>query len=231
MKQERIWELDIVRGVCLLGVYASHLCFDLAVLFGAPAPPRAVLLLFQYGGILFVLLSGVCATLGSHSVRRGLTVLGCALLVTAVTAAAAALLDDPALGIHFGILHLLGVCMLLYPLIAHLPTAALLPLAAAALALGVMFRAQPVTQPWLFPLGLTVDGYAAGDYWPLFPHLAWFLLGICIGRTLYRSRAPRIPALQGRCRFLAFCGRHSLPLYLLQQPVTLLLLLPLARFR
>lgn len=30
-KKERIWELDALRGLCLLGMIAVHLCFDLQV--------------------------------------------------------------------------------------------------------------------------------------------------------------------------------------------------------
>lgn len=226
LDRTRIQELDIFRGICLLGVYAAHIYFDAAALCGAGDAPRSILLLFEYGGILFVLLSGICVTLGAHCVRRGGVVLGCAALVTAVSMAAAALTGDPSLAVHFGILHLLGCCMLLYPLFRRLPLPALLAAAAAVLALGFFFDTLRVPQPWLFPIGLTTSTYEAADYWPLFPYLGFFLLGAAAGRTLYREKKPRIPALQGRLRPLAFLGRHCLLLYLLQQPLTLLLLLP-----
>lgn len=55
----------------------------------------------------FIAISGVCARLSKRPLRRGLIVLAAALLVSAVTY----LIGAP---VYWGILHLLGVCMLLY---------------------------------------------------------------------------------------------------------------------
>ena len=55
----------------------------------------------------FIAISGVCARLSKRPLCRGLIVLAAALLVSAVTY----LIGAPA---YWGILHLLGVCMLLY---------------------------------------------------------------------------------------------------------------------
>ena len=55
----------------------------------------------------FIAISGVCARLSKRPLRRGLIVLAAALLVSAVTY----LIRAP---VYWGILHLLGVCMLLY---------------------------------------------------------------------------------------------------------------------
>ncbi|MEA4965789.1 MAG: heparan-alpha-glucosaminide N-acetyltransferase [Oscillospiraceae bacterium] len=225
MEKQRIDELDIVRGVCILGVLLSHAYYDLTEIAGLSLTiPAFFTVLFEYGGILFILLSGVCATLGSHSVRRGAAVLGCGLLITAVTLGLRALTGSQTFLVQFGILHLLGMCMLLYPLTRRLPSPLLAICAAVLIALGFWFDTLRVGATWLFPLGLTTTSFFSADYWPLFPNLGYFLLGILLGRTVYRDRQPKIPALQGRGRFLAFCGRHSLPLYLLQQPVIFLLI-------
>ena len=55
----------------------------------------------------FIAISGVCARLSKRPLRRGLIVLAAALLVSVVTY----LVGAP---VYWGILHLLGVCMLLY---------------------------------------------------------------------------------------------------------------------
>ena len=218
----RISELDIFRGICILGVFVSHTYFDLSEIFGLALPmPEALLLLFQYGGIFFVLLSGVCVTLGSHSVRRGLMVLGCGLLITAVTLIYGKITRTHTADVLFGVLHLLGICMLLYPLLRRLPTGALAALGVLAVGLGYWFETFTVTARWLFPLGLTAEGFYSADFWPVFPHLGFFMLGIVLGRTAYREKKPLLPKLQGKGRFFAFVGRHSLILYLAQQPVTM----------
>lgn len=222
MEKSRISELDIFRGICILGVFVSHIYFDLSEIFGLSLPmPEALLLLFHYGGILFVLLSGVCVTLGSRSVRRGLIVLGCGLLITVVTLIYGKIAGTHTVDVLFGVLHLLGICMLLYPLLRCLSTGVLSVFGVLVVGLGYWFETLTVTARWLFPLGLTAEGFYSADFWPLFPHLGFFMLGIVLGRTVYREKKPLIPTLQGKGRFLSFVGRHSLILYLAQQPVTM----------
>ena len=70
--KNRIWELDALRGLFILCVVLVHTIFDLQ-LFGFVGEDTPVLfnIIRDYGGILFVLISGICVTLGSHSFRRG----------------------------------------------------------------------------------------------------------------------------------------------------------------
>ncbi len=222
MKRERIQELDIFRGFCMLGVIGDHIHYDLTVFLGLSVPlPSIVTWFFTNVGLLFILLSGLCTNLTKRSLRRGIIVLCCGLAISIITLTADQIIGGSSMGIHFGILHLLGVCMLLSPLLKKLPTAALLVLGILTIVLGAWMQDIRVTSEFLFPLGLRYTGFRSADYWPLFPYLGWFLIGIGIGRLLYREKQPRVPVLQGRCRFLAFCGRHSLEIYLIHQPILL----------
>ena len=75
---------------------------------------------------------------------------------------------------------------------------------------------------WLFPLGILSPGFSSGDYFPLLPHLGWFMLGVVVGRTVYadrKTRLPRFPSEAAPVRFFRFCGRHSLWIYLGHQPL------------
>lgn len=219
MGKNRISELDIFRGICILGVFVSHIYFDLSEIFGLALPmPEVLLLLFQYGGILFVVLSGICVTLGSHSVRRGLIVLGCGLLITVVTLIFGEIAGTDTANVLFGVLHLLGVCMLLYPLLRPLPTWALFVFGVLAVGLGYWFETLTVTAWWLFPLGLTAPGFYSADFWPIFPILAFSCWALYWGgRPTGKKNAPDSQT-QGKGRFLCLVGRHSLVLYLAQQP-------------
>ena len=92
--------------------------------------------------------------------------------------------------------------------------------------MGLILRRFTVDTPYLIWLGLTFPGFATADYFPLLPHLGFFLLGAFLGRTLYRkqeSLLPRAPVGNPMIRFACFCGRHSLAIYLLHQPVFALL--------
>lgn len=229
MTRNRIWELDALRGICVLGMVAIHAAFDLVDLLQVVSWQFPPLLAFvqNWGGVLFLLISGICATLGSHSVRRGLIVFTCGMIVTAVTMGLYLLgFADQSIIIYFGVLHCLGVCMMLWYLLRRLPTWALGTLGSVLAAVGLILRRFTVDTPWLIWLGLTFPGFATADYFPLLPHLGFFLLGAFLGRTLYRKREsllPNVPVCNPLIRFACFCGRHSLTIYLLHQPVFALL--------
>ena len=225
MKQ-RIWELDAFRGICILGVIIIHTVFDLTTLYGLVdwTLPAWFQWIQQWGGILFILLSGICATLGRHHLKRGAAVLLCGLLVTAVTAGMVLLgLADPSLIIYFGVLHCLGVCMLSWELFRRLPTAVLGPLGAVMAVAGLILLRNVFELPhFLVIFGFLYPGFSSSDYFPLLPYLGFFLVGAAMGRTLYAKRVSLLPAVDPGnpvIRFLTFCGRQSLWIYLLHQPL------------
>lgn len=224
MIRKRIWELDAIRGLCILGMIAVHLVYDLQL------PTGPVFAFVQnWGGVLFFLLSGLCVTLGSHSVKRGALVLGAGLLCTAVTWAMGALSLLPShMVIRFGVLHCLGLCMLLWPVFRRLPAWVLAVLGAALSVLGIYLTKTVVVSFRGFAwLGLMYPGYSSGDYFPLLPYLGFFLLGAWLGRVLYREKKSLMPHVGDFWLFraLQWCGRQSLILYLLHQPVLMLMFL------
>ena len=220
----RIWELDALRGVCILCVIVVHFLFDLSFFGGLSLTlPAWYVFLQEYGGAIFVVLSGVCVTLGSKSVRRGLIVFACGMLITAVTYGMYRLgMSGMDVVVKFGVLHLLGVCMLVYPAFKKLPPAMLTVLGLVIAITGYAIRGIIVPQHWLFPLGLTYEGFTSSDYFPLFPQLGYFLIGAAIGKTAYREKRTLLPGSfqkTGIARFFCWCGRQSLFIYLLHQPV------------
>lgn len=220
----RIWELDALRGVCILCVLVVHFLFDLSFFGGLDLTlPAWYVFIQEYGGAIFVVLSGVCVTLGSKSVRRGLIVFACGMLITAVTYGMYRLgMSGADVVVKFGVLHLLGVCMLVYPAFKKLPPAALALLGLAIAITGYAIRSVIVPQRWLFPLGLTYEGFTSSDYFPLFPQLGYFLIGAAIGKTAYREKRTLLPGSfqkTGIARFFCWCGRQSLFIYLLHQPI------------
>lgn len=222
--KSRIWELDALRGICILCVIVVHFLFDLSFFGGLNLTlPAWYVFIQEYGGAIFVVLSGVCVTLGSKSVRRGLIVFACGMLITAVTYGMYRLgMSGADVVVKFGVLHLLGVCMLVYPAFKKLPPAALALLGLAIAITGYAIRGVVVPQHWLFPLGLTYEGFTSSDYFPLFPQLGYFLIGAAIGKTAYREKKTLLPgAFQktGIARFFCWCGRQSLFIYLLHQPI------------
>ena len=224
--KKRIWELDALRGLGILGMVIVHLCYDLTELFAVWQMKDPTLFLFvkDWGGILFLVLSGICVTLGAKHIRRGLVVLGCGILVSAVTVGMYLLeAADKDIIIYFGVLHCLGVCMLLWPLFRKCPVWLLAVLGAAMVA-GGLYLADCVISGavYLLPLGVTHPGFASSDYFPLLPNLGYFLLGAVLGKTLYKNRQSLLPGVKAEgpiLRFFCWCGRSSLWIYLIHQPV------------
>ncbi len=222
MKQ-RIWELDALRGICILGMVVVHFVFDATVLYKLWRweLPVWFLLLQNWGGTAFLLISGICVTLGSRCVQRGFAVFSCGMLCTAVTAGMYFLgLADQSILIYFGILHCLGLCMVLWKPLQRLPLWGLSALGVVCIGVGLCL--PRVGFDWLCPLGLYSKNFSSADYFPIFPNLGFFLLGAALGRTLYRGKTTLLPGAFSETlpiRFLRLCGTHSLLIYLLHQPV------------
>ncbi len=226
---KRIWELDAFRGIMMILIMAYHLFYDLVFLFSLVRLDTPFLLgLYRFCnnwlGSPFLLLSGLCVTLGNRPIRRGLQVIGGGMAITAVTVGMY-LLDFAGkdIIIYFGVLHCLGTCMLLWPLFKKLPTAVLPVLGIALAAVGLYIKNHIyVGFDYLAPLGLISRNFASSDYFPLLPNLGYFLVGAFLGKTLYRNKQSLLPGVSPSnilVRPLAFIGRNSLLIYLLHQPI------------
>ena len=222
--KKRIWEIDALRGFLILCVVAAHALFCGEYMLGLYRLPKWLdVILFQHAGSIFVVLSGLSATLGNRSFKRGLIVFGCGMLLTlgSMLGVRLGLLSEDLI-IRFGVLHLLGLCMMLYPLLKRLSGPALAGFGTVVLLLGYWFATRTVSVEFLFPLGLCAPGFSSGDYFPVCPQLGWFCLGALLGRRLYPEKRTLLPSVNENLwilRFLRFCGRHSLVFFVLHLPV------------
>ena len=104
-------DIDTVRGAALISMIVYHGCWDLVYLCGAPwAWYRSFGAYLWQQSICwtFILLSGICVSLGKNKVKRGLVVFGAGILISLVTE-----FFMPQNRIRFGVLTLLGSCMLI----------------------------------------------------------------------------------------------------------------------
>lgn len=227
--RQRIWEIDVLRGLCIPGMILIHLIYDVVDLYGFvrwPYPDWYSLFKNNYGA-LFVVLSGISVTLGSRCVRRGITVFLWGMVITAVTLGMYSLgMADRGVIIYFGVLHCLGMCMILWYWLRKLPNGALLGLSVVLMVTGWWLRTQTFDSVAFVMLGMKFPGFMTADYFPLMPNLGYFLGGSVLGRTLYREKKSLLPALDARfgvLRGLGAMGRHSLCIYLVHQPILALM--------
>lgn len=241
MPGERYWEIDLARGVAVVTMIIFHSAFDLNF-FG-------ILPLNVSGGFLrmlayltastFIFLVGLSFTI-SHAraaqrldkrdlalkyIRRGLTIFGYGLIITAVT-----WLFLPSVFIVFGILHFIGIAILLAPLFVRLDADKLITASIACLAAG--YAISGITGPWpLLWLGVRPESFSSLDYVPLLPWFGLVLIGMACGHRFYPDgrREFSLPAAEpALARPFEFLGRHSLIVYFLHQPVILIVIAALA---
>ena len=225
---------DTLRGLTLLSMIAYHGCWDMVYILGAHWPwyqSSGAYLWQQSICWTFILLSGFSFSLGRRHWRRGRLVFGCGAVVTAVT-----LVVMPGQEIWFGVLTLLGSCMLLGALLerplGRVPAGAGLVLSAALFVLtrsvnrgylgfeGLRLAALPgelYRNMATAYLGFPFPGFHSTDYFSLVPWLFLFLTGYFLFRLTGKHLAAA-PDL-GRCAPLEALGRRSLLVYMLHQPV------------
>jgi uncharacterized membrane protein len=236
---QRIWEIDTWRGLAIIAMVFFHFLFDLNYFSGYALNLSSGILwgIGRFAGISFLLLVGVSLAL-SHSRSkelsqkatikkyglRGIRVFAWGLLITAAT-----FLFVPEGTIIFGILHLIGLSIILsLPFLNK--RVFNLGLGIVVFAAGNFLNAYSISSPLLVWLGIPHTGFYSFDYYPVLPWFAFVLFGLFVGNSIYPNgtRNFSIPdySKNTAIRFLSWMGRHSLSIYLLHQ----LILIPIILF-
>ena len=233
--EQRYAVVDMVRSLAIINMIAYHAVWDLVYLFGYNWQwyhSIGAYVWQQYICWSFILVSGFCLPMSRRGRKRGLTVFLAGCLITAVTVLAA-----PDSVIIFGVLTLIGSCMLLL-----LPFRNILrrchPLAGFIISVGLFVITRDVNRGYLgfegwhiclLPegwyqnlltayLGLPPADFSSADYFSLLPWLFLFVSGFYLYYICERYGLLAKMKLKS-CRLFEFIGRRSLIIYLLHQPV------------
>lgn len=233
--KERFWEIDSLRGIAIIMMIISNFVTDLNYFDVFEVDVGGFWWYFAYvTASIFILLVGVSLTL-SYSraklqgnvnykkyLRRGLKIFSWGLIISMVTWAF--------MGngfVVFGVLHLIGISIVLaYPLL-RFKYLNLLTGVAIILA-GIYLQGFAFGFLWLLWLGFIPAGFYSIDYFPILPWFGLVLIGLFAGNISYKNykRGFRIPDFSGfsPVRSLCFLGRHSLLIYLIHQPLLIVLI-------
>ena len=223
-KKKRVELLDLWRTVAVLTMVVWHVLWDMTAMFGMLPPDfmrRDNVQLTRYFIVFsFLLLSGISCRFSRSNIRRGWQTACCAMVISLVTT----IIGDPA---KFGILHLFASCMLLYGWLGkwfeRIPDlwAAILS-GSIFCVLWVWLDTFRVSFDWLFPLGFRSIYFYSSDYYPVLPWVFLFLFGTVLGRRVAASdgawKSVSVPSV------LTWPGRHALLIYMLHQPLIVLVL-------
>ena len=227
--QKRIIEVDLLRTIAMAMMIFYHIAFDLYYIYDWSFNPLdgAWWWFARSCAVLFLLLVGISAALSFlrrpsvfylRSLRRGFGIFLLGLLVTAVST-----LFFPLTTIHFGVLHCIGISIILLPVFAMFRWATL-P-AVCLFFVGSLFVGPTQSASiLLLPIGVSPIYYQTLDYFPLIPWFGFVLLGFMVGYKFYKHRSSGFLLSTYLLRILSLPGRYALSIYLLHQPVILVVL-------
>ena len=234
-RASRYWEVDFLRGVAVVMMIAFHALYDLDF-FSVQVPvdvhSGAMPKFAEATASIFLLLVGVSLTISSSRarvrgedgsrryIRRGVRIFSWGMAITLSTIL---LLGEGF--VVFGILHLIGLSIMMSPPLLKRPRWAL-PLGSVAIAAGLMLRSFSTDSFLLLWLGLVPHHFQSVDYFPLLPWFGVVAVGIFLGDLLYpkggrRFFTPDISKMTP-ARQICFLGRNSLAIYLLHQPIIMI---------
>jgi len=221
LKNNRFWEIDSLRGIAIIMMIVFHFLFDLNF-FG----------IFQinvfegfweiFGKItftIFLVLVGISLNISSSSnIKRGLKIFSWGMLITLVT-----YLVIPYAYVRFGILHLIGISVIIsYPFLRF--KYANLAIGAIIIAIGLYLQTLTFNFSFLIWLGFKPTEYFAVDHFPILPYFGIILIGLFLGKILYPNSERKFKIPNVSIPFLEFLGKHSLVIYLVHQPLLIILL-------
>ncbi len=234
VEAKRFWEVDSLRGIAITLMVASNAVTDLRLLgvwklvqgdfWWWFARAVATAFVFLVGISLVLSFDRIKAAGGKPAfekfLKRGARVFSWGLLITAGT-----WFFIPHFTIVFGILHFIGVAVILAWLFIKQGPRLNAVAGLIAIALGFWFRSFRVDFPWLLWVGLIPQEFYTADYFPLIPWFGVVLIGIAFGKRLYTNykRNFSLPDFSQKIgiKVLAFLGKHSLFIYMVHQPVLL----------
>lgn len=236
---KRIWQIDAARGIAVVGMIIYHFLFDLEMLFHIPfrVYQFPVILLARFVATLFILLVGISSALKFNKlksfetkkiiiefIKTSMKILVYASIISLVT-----FLLFPGQTIIFGILHFIGLSLLLISPFLFLSSNMLLIVGLFFIFLSFPIHTITTNNYYLLLFGIIPSTFRSLDYFPLFPWFGFVLFGLVIGRNYYRIDSffnlSNYSPPSGSRKILEIFGRNSLFIYLLHQPVFLAILL------
>lgn len=232
--------IDTIRGIAIISMVIFHFCYDVFMVYGRDPSwysQPAVHIWQQSICWTFILVSGFVWSWGrSGNLKRGIMLNVWGLVISGVT-----VLAMPAEAVWFGILNCIGCAVLL--VIALEPALKRIPAVVGMLvsfALFVVFKNVQLgylewpggfrldLPDWLYdcyvltPFGFPFPGFRSSDYFPILPWLFLYICGYFLNRIVMALRPLQSVARHGVAP-LSAVGRYSIWIYLVHQPVCMLI--------
>ena len=235
---KRLNAIDAIRGFSVVSMVLFHFCYDLVALAGIDLswfkPPfedvwRASI------SWTFLFVAGLMCSYSKSDFRRAARYGGLAFAIWIATTLAA--VDTP---ISFGIIFCMAASTLLYAALQKHNAAprglvcGFVLFFSFVILLGIPRGTIGITgcelrlpkelySTDLFSwLGFTGPHFTSGDYYPMLPYSLMYLAGSSFGPLLQKAKLPKW-VYNLKLPVLNFIGRHPLEVYVLHQPILLMI--------
>lgn len=229
---QRLWELDALRGIAIILMVLFHIVFNLETFFKIDCTSYQEGFWYYEGrvaAIIFITLVGVVSSIicqkEDYAVAlqknsyRGLRLIALGLIITLITFILAR--ENT---IWFGILHFLGLSILIsMPLCKY----RWLNIILAVLLFAGYIPIKNLYTDNYFGLifGIMPAHFTSYDHYALIPWLGYVLIGITLGNWFYKDGKKLIKRQPAQIeKALARTGKYSLWIYMIHQPILLLLM-------
>ena len=239
IKQDRLWEIDFLRGIAIILMIFFHIIFDLNFYSITNFNISSGILFFiaRLSATMFITIAGISLSISYSRVKnklnkkdilkkflkRGLKILLLGIFISFVT-----WFYIPEAFIIFGVLHFIGLSIILSQLFIRFRYLNIL-FGLFFIIIGFFLRFFTFDFYFLLPLGFVPNNFWTVDYFPLFPWFGVILMGIFIGNFIYpdSKRNYNIVNLSKNEFILSICflGRNSLFIYFLHQPIIIIFIL------
>ena len=244
-KKERIWEIDVLRGFAFLMMVFDHFCFDMGFIFrNIYTNPNLLKItdwcykyIFSntksvintiFCWAIFIFVSGISSTFSKNNLKRGTKLLVIATIFSIGTFIVNIVLKhygfNMNITIYFGILQCLSVCMLLTPLLNKLKNYQLVILGILIILSYFITKNIYVDHLFFLPFNIRPENLSTMDYQPLIPRLGIYMLGIVVGRVIYKEKKSLFQK-ERKIQPLTFFGKNALWLYFAHQVILFIILL------
>jgi uncharacterized membrane protein len=152
----------------------------------------------------------------SKFLKRGIFIFSLGLIITAIT-----YFFLGSSYIRFGVLHLIGLSIILaYPFL-RLKRGLSLLLGIILILLGVALSTITINTNLLLIFGLYTANFSSVDYFPLLPWFGVILIGLYFGKFFYKNgeRTFRLNFQLKASNPICVLGRNTLLIYLIHQPI------------
>jgi uncharacterized membrane protein len=239
---KRIYLIDELRGLSIVLMVIFHIIYQLVLWLSMPEDilynPIVRLIQFE-AQFLFISIAGVSCSFSRNNLKRGIICMVYGTIITIIT-----YLFIPEERIILGILHFMGLAILIYTLLKN-QLIKIKPIIGFPISLFlfilsyiyiITYNTEVVTaitkvksihylwsKGFLTLLGMPAPNFYSSDFFPLLPWLFLFLSGSFLG-IIIKNQNDNTFISKSRIPVLSFLGRHSLTIYLMHIPIIVLTL-------